>query len=240
VSLRAYESRAAYTRRTFGALAASALCSACIPIVTHPPEVKNGASGGLLLSLGTSGEQLRGKTTDSEEPVFAPASEVVLRRGWAPADSARYAFEVAGQFSPVLIFAALGGFHDVDRVEIFNFSHIDMYVQAGGRERARLQRGAGIMVSANNMMPYVQFGRTHDGEDGWYSTQGIALFRDPSAIIWMPSIAHREGKGLRAVNFQLTGGLGARRQATFNSASYHAYFLLIGSLVMDFFSHQHP
>lgn len=172
----------------------------CAPAITHGPRVRPGTAAGGSVSLGVM-------SGSGGYPNILPSSVIFIRHGWG-ADSARnqHGVQIGAQISPFILWAAIEN-GAVDR-NLLQAVEADFYVQAPKGP----PRGAGIFVSRNVLMPYVQYGEDKPGGDTRYTTQGIAFSfaGNYNAIYWAPSIALREVglQGRHAAHYQLGGALG--------------------------------
>lgn len=188
--------------RTFLALLGAACTAACAPIVTHGPQVERGAR--FTVTAGPSHSLCDSVTCDLD---LVPQAALGIRGG-RPATETRAGFSVGTNLS----------------INIFS-SDVDIYVQAP-TGAAPMDAGAGVLLSAAHVMPYVQAGRVREDGSGWYTTQGSAsMTRRPTEYTlfprvgaddapsemrpryWAPSVAYR-GRGRRAMHTYVGAAFG--------------------------------
>lgn len=174
---------------------------ACAPIVTHGPRVQGGTH--VVVTAGAGLSPCDTVTCDLE---LLPQAALGIRTGRA-ATATRPGFAMGVNASINLI-----------------SSELDLYAQAPAGFTP-LDAGAGVLLSAAHVMPYVQAGRTRENGSGFYTTQGFVwmarrqtdyAFLDPgrqgapdelAPRYWAPSVAYRTG-GRRGVHLYVSGALG--------------------------------
>ena len=169
------------------------LLAACAPVVSHTPRVEPGPALGVVLAA---------RPCDSScaerEPV--PPLGALFRHGWVRDGGTGPGFSV-GLFVPGVV--------------VLPLAELDLYVQAPAAPAAPVF-GAGLLLAADHVMPYVQAGRVPQAGSGWYTTQGFAVATRPegrgaAARYWSPAVAYRLRRGDRSAHLFLGGGIGAMR-----------------------------
>jgi len=187
------------TNRAF-ALAALLSAAACAPVVMHGPRVVPGTEYQWAAGW-------RSTPCDSCGAGLVPPIGFTARQGWAPDGPEGAAFS-AGVLVPGFIFIPAAS--------------LDLYAQAPA-PADRPVFGGGVTLSALDVMPYVQAGRTGTDGTGWYTTQGVVLaafrsepevflnggrgtvFDRVASVYWSPTVAY-QGAGFHAY---LSGALGS-------------------------------
>ena len=164
----------------------------CMPHVMHGPRVEDGTTQALSLSVG------RQMAAGNRDETMVPSIYAGLRKGTVSEDSAG-AYSIGAQIPPLMLLGFLGTDDNEDFLRLlFATSYVDLYVQPRGARGRQWDMGAGALASSAVFAPYVQFGRRRgDSQDGWYSTQMVAVagseFED--LAFWMPSFGWRDRGG---------------------------------------------
>jgi|GEM_PF-2105233 len=175
--------------------------AACAPVVAHGPRVEGGTS-----IMVTGGGGLSACDSLTCELELLPQAALGVRTGRA-----------AGETRPGL---AVGANLSINLLS----SELDLYAQAP-TSFMPADAGAGVLLSAMHVMPYVQIGRMRDDGSGFYTTQGFAwmtrrptdysLFGERRAgapdemrpSYWSPAVAYRT-RGRRAMHLYVAGAFG--------------------------------
>jgi hypothetical protein len=118
----------------------------------------------------------------------------------------------------------------------------DLNVQLRGASGASLDAGAGVNLSVNQVMPYVQLGDIDEEGTGWYTTQGVTLMRPASYAtnllwgwMWLPTAAYQWSWPGRTLHAFATAGIG---EETGSCASYcpdaERRYVLSGGVIYEF------
>jgi hypothetical protein len=179
--------------------------SSCMPFVQHGPWVREGASGGFLVS----GLHTRGPRGDYPGTAFG--IDGGIRAGYVPADSSSPAFAAGVQLS--LWALLLVGTLD-DASDAWRLAAGDVYMT--GPRSTKLATSVGATASFYHVMPYIQLGSRNPQQNAWYTTQALLFLRDPldnsslgDGFIWLPSLTYvdRDDRP-RAAHITVGGGVG--------------------------------
>lgn len=180
---------------------ALACAAACAPTVAHGPRVQPGTS--VFVTAGVGVSPCDSMTCDLQ---LLPQASLGLRTG-----------RTAGETRPGF---SLGASLAVNLIS----SELDLYAQAP-TGLTPLDAGAGVLLSAAHVMPYVQLGRMRENGAGFYTTQGFVLMstrptdyrildmdsQDQPAEMrpryWAPSLAYRTG-GEHGMHLYVSGAFG--------------------------------
>ena len=183
------------------ALASSAAWG-CMPAVTHGPKVIPGTTGGFSFSYPVGPKYSQGDW-GAMAYLYGPIGLNLNVGSRAEANEGAW---LVGAHLPLIGFFAPPASLAVTQV--------DVYRQFAPRQD--LFGGVGLSVNPAQAMPYVQVGRINEKDSGWYTTQGIAVFRDDTswnqreiaAVMWLPTIAYQNGGARQTTHLFMTVGIG--------------------------------
>ena len=171
--------------------------TACMPVIGHGPQVRQGSMLGLAAGL-----EYRPVSAFRGESLTVPTLGLSYSRGWRSAEPGNGALQF-GLHVPV---------HPA-------MTQADLYYQFPPSWTGSMAAGAGVNASYWHVMPYLQIGRIQPNGRGWYTTQALLWKRDNNyqigddpldsrAVAWTPGIAYQQRRTRSTFHWFLNGGLG--------------------------------